>query len=335
MKKLKTAVVGTGIFGRLHAQVYYEHPLTELCAVVNRTEKRGREVAEKFKVPWYSTAQELLEKEEFELVSICTSENLHMELGILFAKAGKKIFMEKPITRTLEEVDKLIDVIKEYNTFLTVNYLLRFDPRFLRIKTMLENNELGEQVSYFSRRRMPYSTAEHYSSWTDLIMTVIPHDIDLMLWFNDTKPVKVYAESVTKKCASLGVEDALFVIIKFDDGAIGCIESSWVLPSGPGENDTPEISFHLVGTEGGAFVEGSNNGLSIQSNKGYNYPDLVHWPIFPTGLSGDLLNSINDCIQSVIKKKDPSVPAWEARKSLKIVYAVKESLKTGKPVNLR
>ncbi len=332
MKKIKAVVVGTGAFGSLHAQAYFEHPFTELCAVVNRTEEKGKKVAGKFNARYYKYPEELLEAEEFDIVSICTREQSHKDLGLLFSKAGKNILMEKPLAPSLEEADQLIAGIEKNKTFMCVDYILRRDPRFLELKRMVENDDMGEPVSYFARRRGTFPGAQYYGPWTDILISTAIHDLDLMIWLNGTKPVRVYGESITKKCAQIGVEDAVVATIKFADGAIGCLDTSWVLPStAPAGLDA---SFHLVGTKGGSFVDGSNHGLQVCTEKSYNHPDLTHWPVLSSGLKGNLQSFIDDFINSIIAGREPTVTGKEARKSLEVVFAIKKSLETGMPVSL-
>jgi len=332
MRKIRAAVIGTGSFGELHAQFYHEYPLTELVAVVNRTEARGRRVAERFGVPWYQTPEELLEKEDFELVSVCTSEQRHKHEGILMAKAGKKMLMEKPLAPTMEEIDELLKVVEENNTFMAVNYILRQDTRFLDVKRRSDNGEFGDHISYFARRRGSFAGAEYYGPWTDILISTAIHDIDLMVWYNGSRPIRVFGESITHKCRDIGTYDAVVATIKFENGAIGCIETSWVLPSTiPAPLD---CSFHLVGTKGGAFIEGANSGLTVITEKAYTHPDLVHWPVLPTGLRGDLFASMESVVKSVLAGTKPFMTGPEARVSHEIVFAIRESLETHKPVDL-
>lgn len=332
MKKIKAAVVGTGAFGKLHAQFYKEYPLTELVGVVNKTESRGKEVADIYGVPWYQYPEQLLENEEFDVISICTREENHKELGILFAKAGKKILMEKPLAPSIEEAMELVQEIEKENAFMAVNYILRRDPRFMEVKKKSDNGSFGDHISYFARRRGSFEGAKYYGPWTDILISTAIHDIDLMSWYNGSKPVRVFGESITHKCSEIGVEDAVFATIKFENGTIGCVEASWVLP-----NTLPmplDCSFSLIGTKGGATVDGANNGLTICDEQSYSFPDLTHWPVLPTGLSGNLYAAMKDFITSIIEEKEPFMTGRESLNSLELVFAIKESLRTNMPVNL-
>lgn len=333
MEKVRAAVVGTGGFGQLHAQFYHEYPLTELVAVVNRTESKGRSVASSYQVPWYQHPEQLLEYENFDLVSICTREANHEDMGLMFAKAKKKILMEKPLAPTLEKSISLVEGVEKSGVFMAVNYILRQDPRFLEIKRRSDNGEFGEHVSYFARRRGTFAGAQYYGPWTDILISTAIHDLDLMIWYNGSKPVRVYAESVINKCAHLKTEDAIVATIKFENGAIGCLETSWVLPTGslPAPLD---CSFNLIGTKGGAFVDDANNGLRVCHENSYSKPDLTHWPVLPTGLSGDLYNAMKSVVSSIIKNQEPFMSGREALKSHRVVFAMKEALQKQQPVNL-
>ena len=332
VNKLKTAVVGTGGFGSLHAQAYFEHPYTELCAVVNRTEEKGKKVAERFNARYYKYPEELLENEDFDIVSVCTREHSHKDLGLLFSKAGKKILMEKPLAPSLEEALELVDGIEKDRTFMCVNYILRQDPRFLELKRMVDNGDMGEAVSYIAHRKGTYVGGQYYGPWSDLLISTVIHDLDLMIWLNGTKPVRVYGESISKKHIDIGVEDAFAATIKFADGAIGSVSASWVLPS-----TLPLVraqSFHLIGTKGGLFVDGSNHGLQVCKEEGYKLPDMAHWPIISNKLSGNLRSFIDDFINTIISGGEPAVSGKEALKSLEVVFAIKKSIETKLPVTL-
>jgi predicted dehydrogenase len=333
MEKIRAAVIGTGSFGQLHARFYHEYPVTELVAVVNHTESRGRSTAESFQVPWYQYPEQLLENENFDLVSICTREENHEELGLLFARAGKKLLMEKPLAPTLAKSISLVEGVEKEGVFMAVNYILRQDPRFLEVKRKSDSGDFGEHISYFARRSGSFAGAEHYGPWTDLLISTAIHDLDLMIWYNGSNPIRVYAESIIKKCTGIGTEDAIVATIKFENGAIGCLDTSWVLPAG--SQPAPlDCSFRLVGAKGGANIDGANNGLIIFDENSYRSPDMTHWPVLPTGLSGDLYQAMKSVITSITYNREPFMSGREALKSHRVVFAIKEALKTHQPVNL-
>ena len=120
--KVKTAVVGLGMFGALHAQVYAESPLAELGAVMSCSAERAREIGERFGARWYTDWREMLAKEkEVQAVSIANRDAEHKEPAIACAEAGKDILLEKPMAPTLEEADEVIAAVERAGVRMMVN----------------------------------------------------------------------------------------------------------------------------------------------------------------------------------------------------------------------
>lgn len=332
MKTLKAVVIGVGRIGALHAQAYAQNPFVELVAVVDSDITRAKKLADKFGCKFFESAESAVEQVNFDIVSITTPEQSHVSIGELMAKEGKAIMMEKPIAPTMKEARQLLQAVEKYKAFMTVNYILRKDPRILTIKDSIERGELGDPVTYFARRRGSFAGAQKYGTWTDILISTAIHDLDLMIFFNNTKPIRVYGESVIKKCKEIGTEDAFAAIIKFEDGAVGTLDTSWVLPSTI--HEPLGARFSIVGTKGGAEIEGSNHGLSFTTESKYVHPDLTHWPEICGRLEGDLRYSIDDFVNSVLNDKLPTMPGREAIKSLELVFAIKESVQIGRPVLL-
>lgn len=332
MKILKAVVIGVGRIGTLHAQAYAQHPFVELVAVVDRDATKARPLANKFGCKFFDSVEKVVEAVDFDIVSVATPEQSHLNVGELMAKEGKAIMMEKPIAPTMEEAEKLVQTVEKYKAFMTVNYILRTDPRVLTIKERMERGDLGESVTYFARRRGSFVGAQTYGAWTDILISTAIHDLDLMIYFNTSKPIKVYGESVIKKCKEIGTEDAFAAIVKFEDGAVGTLDTSWVLPSTL--HEPLGARFSIVGTKGGAEIEGSNHGLSLTTESEYVHPDLTHWPVINGRLEGDLRYSLDDFVNCVLHDQLPTMSGREAMKSLELVFAIKESIQMGRPVLL-
>lgn len=332
MEKLKAIVVGTGRIGSLHAKAYYENPFVRLVAVVDNDVTIAQKIAEQYDCEYFDSVEKAIENVEFDIASVATPEQSHLEIGETLIKEGKAVLMEKPIAPNMEEALQLKEVVNKHNGFMSVNYILRQDPRVLTIKEKIDNDVLGDPVTFFARRRGSFLGAQTYGKWTDLLISTVIHDLDLMIYLNPSKPVKVFGESVMKKCKDIGTEDAFAAIIKFEDGSIGTIDSSWVLPSTM--HEPLGARFSIIGTKGGAEIVGSNHGLSFTTEEEYIHPDLTHWPIVDGKLTGDLKYSIDDFVERVLNEQEPSMPLFEAMKSLELVFAIKESIRQNKPITL-
>ena len=149
-KPLKTAVIGVGHLGQHHARIYNELPDTELVAVCDSHPENGPKVAQRLGVPLIKNYLELLDK--VEAVSIATPTWTHLKVATPFIERGIACLIEKPMTVTLNEADKLIKLAKQNKTVIQVGHIERFNPVLLAIAPYLDNPRYIEstRVSVFS-----------------------------------------------------------------------------------------------------------------------------------------------------------------------------------------
>ena len=147
-----------------------------------------------------------------------------------------------------------------------MNFILRFDPRYTEAKAAAAGGRLGDIHTMFTRRRGSYLGADIYGVWTDLLISTGIHDLDAMAWLADSPVTRVYAETISRRLAEYGHDDAAMVMVRFDSGAIGVLETSWVMP-----NRLPaglDARLEVVGTGGAVFVDSSNHGADDHGRRG-------------------------------------------------------------------
>lgn len=332
MAVLRTAVVGTGAIGSLHARIYAEHPLSELVGVVDANPQTAETVAVPLGVPWFTEVSDLLSACDFEAASVSVPEHFRYETAMPLARAGKHLLLEKPLAPTLAEADRLIADLRETAVLTMVNFILRFDPRYSEAKAAAVSGQLGDIHTIFTRRRGSYLGADIYGVWTDLLISTGIHDLDAMAWVTDAPVTRVYAESISRRLAPYGHDDSAMVMVRFENGTIGVLETSWVMPTSipPGL----DASFQAVGTGGSVFIDGSNHGLSVVGADRYSEPDLTHWPIVLGKVGGDLAASLDHFIRSVSAGTAPEVTLEVARHAQAMVDAAKRSAACHAPVEL-
>jgi len=329
---LRAAVVGTGAIGSLHARIYAEHPLAELVGIVDANAETAASVAEPLGVPWFTEVSDLLSACEFEAASVSVPEHYRHDTAMPLARAGKHLLLEKPLAPSLAEADRLIADLRETGVLTMVNFILRFDPRYSEAKAAAASGQLGEIHTIFTRRRGSYLGADIYGVWTDLLISTGIHDLDAMAWVTDAPVTRVYAETISRRLAPYGHDDSAMVMVRFDNGTIGVLETSWVMPTAipPGL----DASFQAVGTKGSVFIDGSNHGLSVVGEDRYSEPDLTHWPIVLGKVGGDLAASLDHFIRSVSAGAAPGVTLEIARHAQAMVDAAKRSAACHAPVEL-
>jgi UDP-N-acetylglucosamine 3-dehydrogenase len=225
MKKLGVAVLGVGFWGRNQARIFHELPNTELVAVCDVDSERAQAVAERFGVKAYTNSRRLLRRKDVEAVSICTwSTNLATEATRVL-KAGKHVFVEKPMASTLRQAKKIVDLAGRRERHLMVGFVERFNPGVQRVKTALEKGEIGALVS---------ATARRVSQWPEragdvgVVKDAAIHDIDIMRYIFGEDPVAVYAKTGNLRHARF--EDYAQIMLTFRGGKTAFIEANWLTP---------------------------------------------------------------------------------------------------------
>ena len=332
MNKLKIAVIGTGLVGSFHAETFFRNPNSELIAVCDINKEKVNKIANRFKCKAYNEFESLINTEKLDAISIATPEQIRIAPALLAIEKGLKILLEKPLGRNLEDIENLVNKIKNHNKLISVNFILHEDPRYKLMKEKIKNNEIGEIVSCYARRRGNRFGIEIYAPWTDLISSTLIHDIQMVMSINNSKPERVYAEAVIRECAKFNSHDAVMSLIKFTDGSIASFETSWVLPKNQPEPLDP--SLHVVGDKGSIIIEGSSMGLQIQTDKSYMKPDLANWPIIDSKVEGCLKRNLDKFIEDCVYDNQPEVDLIKAYEVEKIVFAMKKSIDENKPINL-
>lgn len=134
----------------------------------------AEDYAKRHNVPkWYSNAVDLINDPEVDAVYIATPPSSHKEYTILCAKAGKPVYVEKPMALNFEECNEMISVCKEHNVPLFVAYYRRSLPRFLKIKELIDQNKIGTVRHVNCVLYHPFE--ERYDDEINLPWTVLPH----------------------------------------------------------------------------------------------------------------------------------------------------------------
>ena len=331
--KINTAVIGLGMFGALHAQVYVEHPLSELKAVVSGTAERAREIGERFSANWYTDVEEMLKREKvLDAVSIVNRDADHKDAAIACARAGKQILLEKPMAPTLKEADEIIEAVDKAGVTMMVDFTLRFDPPYVIAYERIRAGEIGEVMTMFARRNGTLPGARYYGPWTDILISTGIHELDSMVLFAGSKVKRVYGESEKRLTKGLKGDDAYMALLRFENGAIGNLETSWILPGS--DPAGLRARFDIIGAKGAIFIEGVNESMAILTEKEYRHPDSYYWPVLHGRVEGALRTAMDHFLTCLAEGKEPIAGAAEGRYSLQLVLAIQESCRTGRPVEL-
>jgi len=145
MKKLKTAVLGTGFMGRVHTEQIRRLGNVEVAAVASIDEPTAKHFADSMNVP-FSTGDytKILADKEIDAVHIVTPNALHFPMAKAALEAGKAVLCEKPLTLTSAEGKKLVELAAKKGLANAVNHNLRYYPVVQHVRQMIASGELGE-----------------------------------------------------------------------------------------------------------------------------------------------------------------------------------------------
>ncbi len=215
MSRLKTAVIGAGFFGRLHALKHADLPDAELVAVCDNDPQRAAEVAAECGTAPVSDFRELLSK--VDAVSIAAPTSEHHQLAAAFLEAGCHVLVEKPITETPEQARELIGLARANGLVLQVGHLLRFSPAMMGLQDVIDRPMFIE-----CQRIAPFKMR---GTDINVVLDMMIHDIDLVLDI-----VKEPIEEID----AIGVpvisneEDIANARIRFTSGCVATVTASRV-----------------------------------------------------------------------------------------------------------
>ena len=354
--KVKVGIVGCGgIAMHKHLPALSKLGNVEIVAFCDTTLVNAEVAKEKFgneNSSIYTDYKELLKDKSIEAIHICTSNKSHSYIAIAALESGKHVMCEKPMAKTAAEAKAMVEAAKRTGKKLSIAYQNRFRGDSMYLKTLCENNELGEiyfaKAHAIRRRAVPtwgvFLNEEEQGGGP--LIDIGTHALDLTLWMMDNYKPKYAVGNIyhklsdTKDAANafgswnpeeFNVEDSAFGFITMENGATIILESSWALNT----LDEGEGKTTLCGTKGGADMR---NGLTI-NGEAHSRLFEKHISIGDKGVAffdgneepAEIIEA-RQWIDCIINDTDPVVKPEEALVVTQILEAIYESAKTKKPV---
>ena len=296
----------------------------------------GTKIAANEGLKYYQTIEELLEKEEIDLIDICVPTWLHEPLVLMAAKYKKHIICEKPVALSLESYDRMIEACEKNQVKFMVAQVIRFWPEYEKIHELYQKNELGS-LDYICAKRL--SEFPKWSKWHHIpeksggaLFDLALHDIDYIQYLcGDFK--LLYAAG---RKSETGCWDHVNATIEFFTGTIAVIEGTYNLFGG-----FPfTMSLRAEGREGIAdFIQCAGHNLdNIQNSNRQLY--LYQKSKIPEKLCIDEFDAYTKEIEYfadtiIYDKANTKVSNASSRKTLELIMAIKESLETGNIIHAK
>jgi len=210
---LKVGVLGAGHLGKIHLRLLNQSEEYELVGFYDPFEDNAKKVAAEFGYRKFDTIADLIAA--VDVVDIVTPTLSHHDCAVEVIKAGKHVFIEKPISNTVTEAEEIIALAKEYNVKGQVGHVERFNPAFTAVKNQIQNPMFIET----------HRLAEFNPRGTDVpvVLDLMIHDIDAILSVVKSKVKSVHASGVSVLSQSPDISNAR---IEFENGCVANITSS-------------------------------------------------------------------------------------------------------------
>lgn len=340
MKQLRVGLIGYGRIGSRHAEIIHNKKIENLrliCSSETNFKKR-EEFKNNFNLNVYEDYLDMLQKEDIDIVSICTESGNHAQHVIKCAGKVSNIVVEKPMALSVMDAQKMISVCKEKNTNLFVVKQNRFNLPISKVRDIFEKGYFGN--IFLGTVRVRWSRSENYYNLDDwrgtwaldggVIANQASHHVDVLEWFLG-KPVSVFATG-SKQISVKECEDTCAAIIKFESGAIGIVEATTAT-----KPKDLEGSFSLLGEKGTAVVSGfalnkletlelSETNLNLDKDQfNTNPPDVYGF---------GHIRFYEDVVRSILENKQGLINGEEGLKSVTLISAIYESMEKNREISL-
>ncbi len=356
--KERFGIVGTGGIANAHA--------TGLAAMTDQAEivsccdvdpARAAAFASRWHVGRsFGSVREMLDAGGIDVVSICTPHPQHADPLILAAERGIHGIVEKPLTATLEDADRVLEAQSKYGTLLSSMSQRRWFPAAQRIRHAIDAGKLGDKIvmgeSYCEmwRDEAYYRRDAWRGRWDTegggVMMNQSPHNIDFLLWYGGPA-VEIFGYWANVNHPYVEIEDNAVAVIRFKSGGLGIIKGTVSM--------NPARRIHGVSVVGssGATVSLDCWEIPPEERAGATGPTDVGtndiWTVpGEAGMSdheardygsGELPNfhayQLRDVIEAIQTGRQPAVTGLDGYRVVAVIQGIYESTRTGKPVALK
>ena len=219
------ACVGAGYWGRNLVRVFGSLPSSHLKIVCDSDPQvRARVADQHSNLTVVSDYETVLQDADVEAVVIALPAVQHHETAKLALESGKHVFVEKPMTTSVDEAEELVEIAERNHRTLMVGHLLVHHPAVDTLRRLINDGELGETYYLYSQRvNLGIVRKDENALWS-----LAPHDIAVMLHLLDQEPDAVSARG---ECyLQKDIQDVVFLNLHFKDGKMGQLQVSWLDP---------------------------------------------------------------------------------------------------------
>ena len=344
--RLRLGMIGCGNIAKSShlPAIAYLNGEAELVATADISAADAEAAAQPWGATAYTDYRQLIDRNDIDAVIIATPEFLHKEQVVAAAEAGLHVLCEKPMCRSVDEADVMIEACARNDVRLLIGHSRRYTRRYAEVRRELDEGLVGDirlarenerrATTHMSRMGQKGTrwTPRHWTGNPEIGMGVTlshgVHEIDLLRWFTGSQVTTAFAEQAVVTPGNVGVPDFVSFVLTFANGAIGSAEISYSLPAAYPANHNLE----LYGSEG--MIRAKDHDLvglttyrdDIARHPGV-YDRIMHERSAYVRQLADLLGAIRG-------DHELSMQPSEARAALDVALALIASARSGKVISL-
>jgi predicted dehydrogenase len=225
-RQLRVAVVGLGYWGPNLLRVLQELPATKAVAACDPRAEALARIAPRYPTVRLATSfDEILADDRVDAVAIATPVSTHYDLAASALRAGKHVFVEKPLAGSSTQAMELIDLADRAGRVLMPGHTFLYSPPVNMGRELITSGELGE-IYFISTSRVNLGLHQPDVS---VVWDLGPHDFSILRYWLGEVPFRVSA--ISRGCVIADTPDVAFVDLEFPSGTIAHVELSWLAPS--------------------------------------------------------------------------------------------------------
>jgi len=328
--KIRVGVAGAGFIGVIHARAYQQIPEVELVGVADPAAERAEPLARELGCARFHDYETLL-KAGVDVISVCLPPHLHLPAAEAAAQAGTHVLMEKPITRTLEEADRMLTICREAGVYLMTGFTHHFYPEMREAKRLVETGIIGKPLTALDWMSITYSFVLPWYRDRDIagggvFICNAVHGFDRVSWVLGQRVTAVAA--MIEPTEGSKAEDYGSALARFDGRAQGTFFQHW------GPYHTVMCEMQVYGEEGMLHVRSWDSLEVLAGGK----RTVQHYYLPDSGLSDrvmvGMVAELTEMVEAVRQGRQPEPSGEAGRTSIALVLATYKSAETGQWVEM-
>ena len=320
-KKPKIGVVGAGHLGRHHIKHLSKHSDVEFVGVFDVNKESLKNICSEFSVDPIENLETLIYS--CDGVNIVTPTNTHFDIAKKFLENKKDVFVEKPMTNTVDEALSLVSLAKKHELILQVGHIERFNPTINKLKELVDNPHYIE-----IERLAPFQAR---GTEVPVVLDLMVHDIDLILEMVDSPLESIQASGAKMMSNTI---DLAHAHIKFKNGVVANLKSSRIAQGYVRKIRTYQKGFYsitdlmipqieLYGLEHHNMFSEKVKSQEVETNSGSK---KLYYEKFVPENKDALLEEINDFIHCIKTRSRPNVDGVAGAKALEIALEIESKI---------